>query len=212
MRDCCLPSNLKTLGFSGSFQADHLGIFSSLPKSVTYLSIKQCRNVLIETLETVLQLLGPQLQKLRLGPDLHVRGEFSALKLAFLPSLCHLSICPGDFEIDPGPYNGENPHPLRFLEYLSPSSSNLQLHYTSPIFWDAMADGWLRNLRKLRLHHVNNLYLERKDLKEIDDLLKAMSREDGEGAQIKEDDAGVIFSNSISHAVLPSTTSVYFSI
>ena len=62
--------------------------------------------------------------------------------------------------------------------------------------WNAVADGIFPNLRKVGLHRdLDGEFMTGRKLgegaAELNELLKALAREDGDGAVISEDDAGV---------------------
>ena len=71
-------------------------------------------------------------------------------------------------------------------------------HINADMIWDAVAEGALGNLRKLKVHRSVDASLSEKskEADAIDQFLKALAREDGAKAKYSEDQAGVwIFGN-----------------
>ncbi|KAL8995535.1 MAG: hypothetical protein Q9169_004736 [Polycauliona sp. 2 TL-2023] len=59
--------------------------------------------------------------------------------------------------------------------------------------WLAIAEGYLGGVRRLGFRHQVNVQpwrTSRRELQDLDDLLRALAREDGENARIKEEEAG----------------------
>ena len=67
--------------------------------------------------------------------------------------------------------------------------------FETSILWHAIDSGVFQNLRKVRLSKRlgwTDTERGKRGVREIDDLLKALAREDGSGAEIEEADAGVV--------------------
>ena len=93
------------------------------------------------------------------------------------------------------PGNGGH-YPLRQLDLdcFDPADCDAIIPFD---FWAAIAsDGGFGRIRKVRVHRRLGWTTTKdgtKQVEELDELLKALAREDGPNAEIKEDDAGIVF-------------------
>lgn len=175
--------------------------FAHVPQSLTRLFIGDCPNISMTFISPLLDLLGPQLQKLSINARLPRLHDYSLDHiLGSLPILRHLTIAvdyiTNQFFLQCFGYSQLDPHPLEqidfgFVDFGIPSESQL---LDRDDVWDAVADGILGRLRKVRVHRKLGWAdpEKRKELQELSDLLLALAREDRKGNEALGDpDAGV---------------------
>lgn len=193
--------NLRELHIPGSFSRDSLEFMSDFPSSLTHLGIGDCSPLIAPMVHLLLQKLGPQLESLEIQKSKIVPGEYSLDEvLHFLPVLRRLSI-PAE-HISAGFFTcafelmSKAPSPLVELElnglpYWESERANVDCNNV----WDAVVDGGLGRLRRLKVHRSlvwDHSREARHDLKALDELLQTLAREDAEASGSHETiDAGV---------------------
>lgn len=197
------PPRLKALHFSGPIHDDHLGIFSTLPKSLTSLTLHHCPKLSNYAFRSLMADLGDVLETFHFGPRTsHVMLYGDLVEcLDYAPKLQRLLMPATDYSIRTGflpkipvRYNAQNPHPLEhlILDCTAFDGYGIQLDYED--LWFAIAEGYLGRVRRLGFCHQVNVppwMTEKRELRDLDDLLRALAREDGANASTKEEDAGV---------------------
>lgn len=198
--------NLRELHIPGSFSTDSLEFMSDFPSSLTHLGIRDFSPLIAPMVRLLLQKLGPQLESLEIQKSKIVPGEYSLDEvLHVLPVLRRLSI-PAE-HISAGFFTcafelmSKEPSPLVELElngspsweppYFGSERANIDCNNV----WDAVADGGLGRLRRLKVHRSLEWDLSREarhDLKALGELLQTLAREDAEASGSHEMiDAGV---------------------
>ncbi|KAL8799384.1 MAG: hypothetical protein Q9182_005926 [Xanthomendoza sp. 2 TL-2023] len=202
------PPRLKTLQFSGPIQDCQVAIFSTLPKSTTALTVHHCPNLTIQAFRRLLVNFGAALEFFQFGPRTSnvVKGTNLIHCLECAPKLRRLvmpattySIWTRGYPDVPVRYDALNPHPLEHLTFdcTALDRQGMQLDYED--IWSAIADGYLGHVRRLGFCHQANVQpwrTGRRALQDLDELLRALAREDGPSASVKEEDAGVYVYNS----------------
>ncbi|KAL8904674.1 MAG: hypothetical protein Q9207_003124 [Kuettlingeria erythrocarpa] len=214
------PPLLTALHVSGMSNNGALAYFYSLPKSLTSLTVHDSPRLDGGSVKDLVTSLGHSIENLHIGVNtletdsefdfgvLEEMAEYRSLQkwLDGLPKLRRLHLFLPWIEIaeskgTPGSssiYNAQNPHPLEYLEldfrhileYWGPAG--FREHHDA--FYDAIAEGYLARLRRVAFFHHADALLEKTDkqmLLEMDELLRALAREDGENATIREEHAGV---------------------
>lgn len=204
--DMTWPPRLQTLEASGTFTDSALGYFHLLPKSLTSFIVHDTPRISSTASKDLIRILGPELESLHIGPrTFEDNDEYLVEWIEFLPKLKRLHIhvpaffneyTPLDSYVIPPKYHARNPHPLEHLELdCRDHASQVELeieHYHGPIF-EVVAEGFLGRLRQVTFIHSGDARFTKHDkqvVHELDDLLRALAREDGEHATIREEHAG----------------------
>lgn len=199
------PPGLTEIYLSGQHRQGLLPCFSTLPPTLTSLSLSNCRldsNLYTSFIHPLVQLLGPKLRTLRIF-NLLTSLDDTRLDniLRLLPVIRSLSVsvelitkaffeCASDLK-------STYPSPLVELELSSMKRriNDAEPHIKSDMIWSTVVDGGLGNLRRLRVHR--NLGWGNIDAQQTNDvnalslILQARAKQDGEQAVVKECDAGV---------------------
>ena len=193
------PPNLGALHVSGGIPSKGLLYFESLPSTVTHLSIGNCPHIGINAIFPVLKHLDSSLRRLEiLAPMPAVKRENRLLGdiWRYGHNLSHLKISLDLISI-------------AFLNRVESQHASLQ-RLDLPCFDLAQCNIKIANvlygnlginqLAKIRIVGIDEKFAKTtwmdrpgwQHLEDIDDLLKAFAREDGEGADISEAEAGVV--------------------
>lgn len=197
---CKWPATLRELHISGGIHDEPLASLSSLPPSLSSLSIGNCPHLSILSIGRILQIKGPQLHHLEIvAPIPALTQDHKPLSgyMEYVPNLVYLKISL-DFvsrSVLLSENDKEDQYSLRQLDLdcFDPEETDL---FTAYDVWAAIAyDRGFGRVRKVRVHRrlgwvATDEGLEQ--VKELDLLLKALAREDGDDAEIKEADAGVV--------------------
>ncbi|KAL8653715.1 MAG: hypothetical protein Q9210_001944 [Variospora velana] len=197
--DVSWPPHLKSLEVSGSFTNRTLDHFRLLPRTLTSLTIHNTSKIDYGALEALLKVIGHGLESLHLG-SYPIGSQYVTLSdwLRPLPKLKRLYVYLSRSQIGGGLnifdggkrlYDSHNSHPLKQLEL-----DGFDLAVVESVF-DLVADGYLGCLRQVTFYRTicTSRRLTRHDqqsVHELDDLLRALAREDGTGASMDEDHAG----------------------
>ncbi|KAI4234906.1 MAG: hypothetical protein LQ349_003491 [Xanthoria aureola] len=197
------PPKLKALRLSACISGNDLMIFTTIPKSLVSLTLRHCRGLNGESIRTILMNSGDVLESFQFEPrtsdsliyiDLpHWIEHAPRLRRLFIPASSSSIRADYDFPI-PLRYSAQNPHPLEHIEF---DCTHLDLYGSELDYediWLAIAEGYLGRVRRLGFRHQFNVQpwrTNRTELQDLDDLLRALAREDGQEANIKEQDAGV---------------------
>lgn len=198
--------NLLEVHIPGNFCKDHLDFISNFPPSLTHLVIQRCSHLIETVVRFLLQKLGTQLESLEIIHQMTLfAGEFLDEVLVFSPVLRRLSLPAKYISVkfftypDPSNPTSKDLFPLVELE-LTYSLEDEGVEIDCNHVWDAVVDGRLGRLRRLKVHR--NLKWDvgreaRSDLKALDDMLQTLALEDAEASCSHETiDAGVwIISN-----------------
>ena len=178
---------------------------NTIQPSLTRLAIGNCPRLTSHGVRAILEFYSRNLESLKFENHMDtLRHEPLDGILAFLKSLRHLTI-PVDyithhfFWPDSG-RSGDNPYPLETirLDCFCPAHNQLEA-INSDLIWyavDGGAFGRLRRVildRRLELPVVTGLG---ENSEELNQLLKALAREDGPGGRYSEDQAGVWITGS----------------
>ncbi|KAL8691516.1 MAG: hypothetical protein Q9218_003282 [Villophora microphyllina] len=199
--DFVWPPNLKKLEISGSLSNDTLRRFRSLPASVVDLKFSYCTKINRRTLLGLLGEFDDQLESLTIGRhNNYVPCGLLADWLQALPKLCRLQITMGRQDSSDLVVACNSDYPIaRFpnsLQHLELDFYDVQLYRDELDYdelWWAISEGYLDRLRRLILRPRSSTRPPksvRERVQDLDDLLKALAREDGENATITEDEAG----------------------
>ena len=173
--------------------------------SLTRLTIGNCPRLRSHDVRAILEFYSQNLESLNIDKHMDtLRHEPLDGILAFLKSLRHLTI-PVDyithhfFWADSG-RSRDNPYPLETikLDCFWPASNQVEA-INSDLIWDAVADGAFGRLRRVILDRRLELPVVTglgENSEELNQLLKALAREDGPGGRYSEDQAGVWISGS----------------
>ncbi|KAI4172135.1 MAG: hypothetical protein LQ343_003784 [Gyalolechia ehrenbergii] len=200
------PPRLKALCVTGTFSDAVLDHFLSLPKALTSLTLYECRKLTLQPVKSLIKVLRDSLESLHVG-RLKIQSEREDLVkwLEDLPRLKRLHACASwSFIPDDKPYylstsnfGTDNPHPLEYLEFdcsgVTESNDHEWGEIKYDLFWNLIDEGFLGNLRHVNWYHRRGVHLSKhatRIVRELDELLQALAREDGENARIKEEDAG----------------------
>lgn len=173
---------------------------STLPPSLSRLSIGNCPHLSMTSIGTILKTKGSQLNQLEIvAPIPALARDHKPLSgyMEYVPNLLYLKISL-DFvsrsfllsENDQG-----DQYPLRQLDLdcFDPADCDA---FTAYDLWTAIAyDSGFGRIRKVRVHRKLGWAATEEgneQVKDLDELLKALAREDGANAKIKEADAGVV--------------------
>lgn len=199
------PSRLRDLHISGGVRDESTLYLSTLPPSVTRLSIGNCPHLSMLSLRPLLQAKGSQLRYLEIVapiPALELGHKPLNNVMDMVPNLRHLKISL-DFLapifFTPSASNPDACQSLRRLDLdcFDPGEcSFITLEQVWQGFdWAEGKDGKFNKVRKLGISNKLGWADRKSDkatIQEIDELLKAMAREDGVNAEIGEDEAGVL--------------------
>ncbi|KAL9009025.1 MAG: hypothetical protein Q9173_005909 [Seirophora scorigena] len=172
--------------------------FYSLPKTLTSFAIHDASTFDCEALIALLDVIGHGLESLHLGSG-PAGYEYVTLSdwLRRLPNLQRLHIRLSASQIGHSLnifdgrrriYDSQNPHPLKQLKLVG-----FDLPIVQGVF-DLVADGYLGCLRQVIVFRKTYFGTfskhDKQNVHELDDLLRALAREDGAGASIDEEHAG----------------------
>ena len=197
---CTWPAALRELHISGGIYDAALVSLTNLPPSLSRLSIGNCPHLSMVSISTILKCKGSQLHHLEIvAPIPALAQDYKPLSayMEHVPNLVYLKISL-DFvsrsfllsENDRG-----DRYPLRQLDLdcFDPGCCDA---FTAYDLWAAIADDYgFGRVRKVRVHRKLEWAATEegnKQMKDLDELLKALAREDGANAEIKEADAGVV--------------------
>ena len=188
------PRNLRELHIAGNLGDDSLEFLSKFPSSLTHLGIGNCSRLFSPSVFLLLLNLGPQLESLEIHRSRLTFGQFSFDEiLIYLPMLRRLSI-PAEY-ISCGFFtyvSDSKPKDFSPLEELELTYSDgfpywererVYIKYND--VWDAVVDGGLGRLRRLKVHRNLDRDLSREascELKSLDEMLQALAREDAEAS------------------------------
>ena len=234
---CSWPATLRELHISGGIHDAPLVSLTSLPPSLSRLSIGNCPHLSMVSIGTVLKLKGSQLHHLEIvAPIPALAQDHKPLSgyMKHVPNLVYLKVSL-DFvsrsfllsEDDKG-----DKYALKQLDLdcFDPACCDV---FTAYDIWAGIAhDYGFGRVRKVRVHRRLEWFVllqpiiplfkpigspetlsrdsrappesrmltwrraateeGKEQVKDLDDLLKALAREDGANAELKEDDAGVV--------------------
>ncbi|KAL8782064.1 MAG: hypothetical protein Q9213_005736 [Squamulea squamosa] len=197
------PPNLKALQYIGPLDDDGIVIFKTVPETLTSLTLHHCPRLSLMSFGAIMVDLGHVLESFQFGPQVSYRYDFTHLGhwLGQASKLCYLYMPAIDDSVGTGVeisgkpcYSAQRPHPLEHLEFdcTSYDSRGLEMDYDD-IFL-AIAEGYLGRVRRVgfrRQFNGQSRETNKRALRDLDDLLRALAREDGDNAKIKEEDAGV---------------------
>ena len=197
---CSWPASLRELHISGGIHDEALVSLGTLPPSVSILSIGNCPHLSMVSIGTILKTKGSQLHHLEVvAPIPALARDHKPLSgyMESVPNLLSLKISL-DF-ISRSFMLLENDkadqYPLRQLDLdcFDPTDCDAFSAYD---LWAAIAyDNGFGRVRKVRVHRRLGWAASeegKEQVKDLDELLKALAREDGASAEIKEADAGVV--------------------
>ena len=209
----CWPRLLRELHLNGNFLHNNLMLLDAIPPSTTALYFDQSKFPV--NLNMFLQDKGSQLQFLRLGirqettewdylwdlAERCIHLQHLSMNLELMVSTWKLAFEDRAFQRQKAVANNTFFPNLKVLEIDSlvvakgEWHSNHHLDELSDIIFDPIM--MPPKLRKLLIHNNNNWLLSgrrSRTIVEIHRFLKALAREDGEGAMVCEEEAGVDFS------------------
>lgn len=199
------PAKLRDLHISGGVRDESTLCLSTLPPSVTRLSISSCPHLSMLAIRPLLQEIGAQLQYLEIVapiPALALGHKPLNGVMDMVPNLRYLKISLdflGPVFFTPSASNPNACQSLRRLDLdcFDPAECGfITLEQVWQGFdWAEGKDGKFKTVRKLGISKKLGWAEKKRDkatIEEIDDLLKAMAREDGADAEIGDDQAGVL--------------------
>lgn len=199
------PPRLEALRVTGLFNDIVLDQLTSLPESLKSLTLYACPRLTLLPVKSLTQALGCSLELLYIGPLGPQSGREDLIQwLEYLPHLRQLHACeswsfiPEDFShLSTSKLSTGNSHPLECLEL---DCSRLMGMYgyewneaQYELLWNLVDEGFLGNLRNVKWYHRRDANMPKhvsRAIGELDELLRALAREDGENARISEEDAG----------------------
>lgn len=199
------PPRLKALRVAGIFDDTVLDHFQSLPNSLTSLTLYSCPRLTLPPVRSLTTALGGSLESLYLGlPGLQSGCEDLVKWLDHLPNLKRLyalefwSFIPVDLSyLSTSNFGLGNPHPLKCFELDCSRLIGLQDYEWNDsqydLLWSLVDEGFLGNLRNVKWYHRRDATIPKcvaRAIRDLDELLRALAREDGENARIGEEDAG----------------------
>ena len=199
LRSCSWPANLRELHISGGIHDEPLVSLSTLPPTLSSLSIGNCPHLSMLSIGNILKNKGSQLRHLEIVapiPSLAQDHKPLSSYMIHLPNLLHLKISL-DF-ISPSflllEQDREDLYPLRQLDLdcFDPADCDA---FTATDLWCAICDEGFGRVRKVRVHRRLGWTATKegnKRIKDVDELLKALAREDGANVAIDENEAGVV--------------------
>ena len=199
LRSCSWPAKLRELHISGGIRDEPLVSLSTLPPTLSSLTIGNCPHLSMLSIGNILKNKGSQLRHLEIVAPIPALAQYHKPLSGYMihvPNLLHLKISL-DF-ISPlflllG-RDREGPYPLRQLD-LDCFDPAICDDFTAFDVWCAICDEGIGGVRKVRVHRRLGWTATRegkKWIKEVDELLKALAREDGANAAIDENEAGVV--------------------
>lgn len=197
------PCGLRELHISGGLRDETALSLSTLPSSLTHLTIGNCPHLSMLFIRPLVKLLGPQLQYLEIVaplPNLNLGYGVLTDVMDLAPNLHHLKISLDFLELSfftPGDSGQSEGRFLRQLDLDCFEPAECTAFHPNLIA-DVIvgSEGKFSKLRKLGVHKRlgwTNTEMGVESMREIDELQKALAREDGNDAEITEDDAGVVF-------------------
>lgn len=197
---CKWPTTLRELHISGGIHDEALANLSTLPPSLSHLNIGNCPHLSMVSIGTLLKNKGSQLHHLAIVapiPALSRGHKPLSGYMEHVPNLLYLKISL-DFVSQsfmlPENEKGDQ-FPLRQLDLdcFDPADCDT---FTAYDLWAAIAyDSGFGRVRKVRVHRRLGWAATeegKEQVKDLDELLKALAREDGANAEINEVDAGVV--------------------
>ena len=203
------PMNLLEVHIPGNFCKDNLDFISNFPPSLTHLVIQRGSPLIESVVRFLLQKLGTQLESLEIIPQMTLlAGDFLDEVLVFSPVLRRLSLPAKYISVkfftypDPSNPTSKDLFPLVELELTCGIYGDESVEINCNHVWDAVVDGRLGRLRRLKVHRGLDWNVGREarsDLKALDDMLQTLALEDAEASCSHETiDAGVwIFGSSL---------------
>jgi len=190
------PTKLRELHISGGLHDETTVYFSTLPSTVSHLSIGNCPHISMLSIGPLLLAKGQQLQYLEILapiPRLQLGQKPLNNTLELVPNLCHLKISVDFIDTDFF-LNASSEHP---------SLTRIDLHcFDAEDTSNIDASSMYSFLELYPFSKVRVLGIHQKlgwatkyagDVVDLDELLKAMATEDGPGSEISEAEAGVVF-------------------
>lgn len=197
---CNWPATLRELHISGGIHDGPLMSLTTLPPSLSRLSIENCPHLSMVSIGSILRNKGSQLHHLEIvAPIPALTYDHKPLSgyMEHVPNLLYLKISldfvSRSFLLSDND-KGEQ-YPLRQLDLdcFDPADCDT---FTAYDVWAAIAyDSRFGRVRKVRVHRRLGWAATKEgkeQVKDLDDLLKALAREDGANAEIQEADAGVV--------------------
>lgn len=196
---CTWPATLRKLHISGGIHDEALVSLGSLPPSLSHLSIGNCPHLSIVSIGNLLQTIGPQLQHLEILapiPALSRNPKSLSDYIKHVPNLLYLKISL-DFvwqttflsEREEGDH-----YPLKRIDIDCFDPAECEL-YASDFGAVIAFESRFGMVRKVGIHRRLGWADTREgkvQVRNLDDILKALAREDGPNADVEEADAGVV--------------------
>ena len=196
---CTWPVALRELHISGGIHDEALVSLGSLPPSLSHLRIGNCPHLSIVSIGNLLQAKGLQLQHLEIIapiPALSRNPTSLSDYMKHVPNLRYLKISL-DFlwhsNLPPDRVEGDH-YPLKQIDIDCFDPAECEL-FASDLWAVIACESRFGRVRKVGIHRRLGWADTREgkeQVKDLDDLLKALAREDGPNADVKEDDAGVV--------------------
>ena len=196
---CTWPTTLRELHISGGIHDEALVSLGSLPSSLSRLRIGNCPHLSTVSIGNLLQTKGPQLQHLEIIapiPALSRNPTSLSDYLKHVPNLLYLKISL-DFVWHsnfPSERVEGDRYPLKQIDIDCFDPGECEL-YASDLWAVIASESRFGRVRKVGIHRRLGWADTREgkeQVKDLDDLLKALAREDGPNAEVKEVDAGVV--------------------
>ena len=195
------PSRLREIHVSGGIHDESAHCLTTLPPSVSHLSIGNCPHLSMVSIRPILSVKGPQLLYLEIVapiPALTLSPKPLNNILGLLPNLRRLKISL-DF-ISLACFDVQmvmtSILPLREIDLDCFDPAECELLTAEDVSYGISNTHTWGNLRKVRIHRRlgwTKTQCAKRSVGELDEYLKALAKEDGPGAEIKEHEAGVIF-------------------
>ncbi|MCJ1232140.1 hypothetical protein MMC14_000089 [Varicellaria rhodocarpa] len=180
------PPNLQELYITGGLHENAWLYLSCLPQSLGSLTIENCLTLSSQFVEKFLVMVGPQLNYLKIGYPLPWRGpSFVNDILEICPCLRSLNVAMDFINhafFDKACRTVSTSHPLASLT-LTSSEKLLVDDVLCDLLFFAVSDGSLGNLRRVKVSKNAGWSdgLGRKGMEELNELLEALGRENGQG-------------------------------
>ena len=196
---CTWPVTLRELRISGGIHDEALVSMGSLPPSLSRLSIGNCPHLSIVSIGNLLQAKGPQLQHLEILapiPALDRNPKRLSDYMKHVPNLLYLKISL-DFVWHsrfPSEKEEGDLYPLKQIDIDCFDPAECEL-YASDLWAVIACESRFGMVRKVGIHRRlgwPDTREGKEQVKDLDDLLKALAREDGPNADVREVDAGVV--------------------
>ena len=197
---CTWPATLRELHISGGIHDEALVSLGSLPPSLSHLRIGNCPHLSIVSIGNLLQTNGPQLQHLEIiAPIPALSRNPTSLNdyMKHVPNLLYLKISLDfvslstflNLEREEGDH-----YPLKQIDIdcFDPAEGEF---YASDLWAVTACESRFGRVRKVGIHRRlgwTDTREGKEQVRDLDDLLKALAREDGPNADVKEVDAGVV--------------------